>query len=305
MKPFVLGMDFGGTKTALATADEQGEILERQNLSTLSDAEQAISRALEAAQHLIFKTQDRYHATLHTVGVATMGITQNEGVFLAPNVTGWNNLQLPKVFKTTFGDTPVLIANDVKSAALAETKWGALEGIDPGIFVNLGTGIAVAIVAQGLIVQGAHGASGEIAYNPLSENDRSGVRDGFAPLENKVGGGPIQHQALRELGLDLSAGEIFRRARHNPAIRLWVDSIVRTLSFQLSHLVIALDPQRVVVGGGLVNARDMILPPLIQYFEEFVPFPPQVVPAHFQGDASLMGALAMAMDASQKFIKKF
>ncbi|WP_278281306.1 ROK family protein [Sulfobacillus thermosulfidooxidans] len=292
-------MDFGGTKMALATADDHGMILHRADIPTLSDAHDAISRALEVAHELINRTETQYQSRLRRVGVATMGITQDSGVLLAPNVAGWRELRLPQLLHTAFNGIPVLIANDVKSAALAELKWGALQGMDPALFVNLGTGIAVALIASGRIIQGAHGASGEIAYNPLTEHDCRGVRDDVAPLEERVGGGAIQRRARDELGWDLDAGELLRQAPRDPVIRMWLDPILRTLSFQLTHLVIALDPARVVIGGGLAKVHEVIFPYLRQSFDSFVPFPPEIVIAHFERDAGLMGAIALALDGSQ------
>ncbi|WP_053957981.1 ROK family protein [Sulfobacillus thermosulfidooxidans] len=298
-RSFVLGMDFGGTKMALATADDTGTILHRADIPTLPDAQEAVSRALEVAHQLIDCTRTQYQSQLRRVGVATMGITRDSGVLLAPNVAGWRELRLPQLLHAAFPGIPVLIANDVKSAALAEFKWGALQGMDPGLYVNLGTGIAVALIASGRIIQGAHGASGEIAYNPLTEHDVYGVRDDVAPLEERVGGRAIQRRAHDELGWGLGAGDLLRRAQRDPSVRIWLEPILRTLSFQLTHLVIALDPARVVIGGGLATVHEVIFPYLRQSLNSFVPFPPELVTAHFARDAGLMGAIALALDGAQ------
>ena len=63
------------------------------------------------------------------------------------------------------------VATDVKAAATAEARWGALAGYDPAIYLNLGTGLGAAIVVDGRVVKGAHGASGEIGYNLVDAGD--------------------------------------------------------------------------------------------------------------------------------------
>ncbi|PSR22982.1 MAG: ROK family protein [Sulfobacillus benefaciens] len=299
---FVLGMDFGGTKTAIATADARGEIILHDNVPTLPDAEQAVSRALEVAQELVSRSRRKHGGEFRYVGVATMGITQETKVLFAPNVNGWEQLQLPRILRMTFGGIPIVIANDVKSAAVAELKWGALRNADPGLFVNLGTGIAAALCVGGRVIQGAQRASGEIAYNPLTEYDVQGVRSGVAPFEEIVGGGWIKHHAREQLGLEMGAGDILRQSKHNPTIRAWIQPILRTLAFQLTSLVIALNPARVVIGGGLSQVHEVIFPSLLRSFEEFVPFPPELTVAHFQHEAGLMGAIALALGEVEGYL---
>lgn len=299
---FVLGMDFGGTKMALATANQKGVILEREDVPTLPDAYKAVTRALAVGHDLVERTKEIHGGALARVGVATMGITQDNEVLFAPNVAGWGALSLPRILRESFRDVPVAIANDVKSAAVAELKWGALKGVDPGLFINLGTGIAAALCIGGRVIQGAHGASGEIAYNPLGEADQRGVNSGVAPLEQRVGGGWIKRHACRERDVEMSAGDIFRQAQTDPVMHDWVEPILHTLSFQLTHLVIALDPARIVIGGGLSQMSDFIFPYLLQRFHEFVPFPPELVVSHFNRDAGLLGAVGLAWDKQGGFI---
>ena len=298
MTDCVLGIDFGGTKIALATADAQGKILVRDNLPTPHHADEAVKVALHAAREIIRRTEDETGCTPSRIGVATMGITREDRVDLAPNVPGWETLRLPDRLRQALAPAKVAIANDVKCAALAEVTWGALCGLDPGLFINLGTGIAAALVVGGRVVTGAHQASGEIAYNPLTPDDIQGVRDHVAPLELRVGGGPLKHRAEQELGWQLSAGDLFRRWHTDPEIRRWLEPDLKQLAYQLTHLVIALDPARVVVGGGLVAVRDVIFPYLNRYFERFVPYPPELVPAFYERDAGLMGAIALALSDS-------
>src|SRR5947209_23764 len=164
---FVLGIDLGGTKIALATADVDGMILHQQTIETLAPqgAEQAIERMIAVGHQLIEQTRVQREGSLVGVGIATMGITLEDQVLIAPNVPGWKRLALPSLMRQAFSLDAVRIENDVKAAASAELRWGALAGIDTGLYLNLGTGIAATLVINGRIMRGAHGAAGEIAYN--------------------------------------------------------------------------------------------------------------------------------------------
>ena len=78
------------------------------------------------------------------------------------------------------------MATDVKAAALAEARWGALAGADPGVYLNLGTGLAAAIVIGGVVLSGANGAAGEIGYNLRQLADVGDA--GYLTLEEAVSG---------------------------------------------------------------------------------------------------------------------
>ena len=83
------------------------------------------------------------------MGVSTFGIPSEDGVALAPAIDGWEDIAMGRELREAFAGTPVTMATDVKAAALAEARWGALAGVDPGVYLNLGTGLAAAIVTGG------------------------------------------------------------------------------------------------------------------------------------------------------------
>jgi glucokinase len=297
---FVLGIDLGGTKIALATADANGKLLSQQTIATLASqgAEQAIARTIASGRDLVEQTQKQWHGRLACVGVATMGITLDDGVLMAPNVPGWDQLTLPSRLRQAFALDMILIENDVKAAALAELRWGALAGIDTGIYLNLGTGIAATLVANGHILRGKHGAAGEIAYNLRHLHDEQGFSAGKAPLEEFVGGGAIRERVRLQFGVEATVEKIFHKATVAPLdaeARAFVEATLTEIAFHLTNMTIVLDPERVVIGGGLMRSKALILPRLEAHIRRFVPFPPQVESAHFSHDAGIMGAIALAI----------
>jgi len=288
---FFLAIDFGGTKIALCTASPEGQAIHSARLDTCAEAgaDQALERTLARAEELVDATPGR----LAVVAAVGPGIVRADDVLLAPNVPGWDRLALPARLREAFDPEAVAVGNDVKAAALAESRWGSLQGTDPALLLNLGTGVAIAIVAGGAVLEGAHGAAGEIGYTQL-EQDRAGAADGRAPLEELVGGRAIGERAGLLLGRRLSAEDAF--GDDDPRVRALVEDALSELGRQLANVAIVVDPQRIAVAGGLMRSAATVLPVLADRLARVVPFPPELVPARFTEDGALRGAVALAMD---------
>lgn len=304
----VLALDFGGSKTALAVADpDTGDRLGTHTLRvrTEDSAQDSFDRAISAARDLLARVaQGR---TLTAVGACTFGIPRTDRIELAPTISGWERLAFGDELRRAFPLAALRIVTDVKAAARAEATHGALAGHDPAIYLNLGTGVAVAIVVGGTVLNGRHGASGEIGYNIRSVEDVAGlnapstVGDAAAdsvPLEASIGGKALATTAAAALdGADVPT--LFARAASDPRAGAIVDSFCRELGFHLANLAIAVDPSRIAVGGGLVRAWEQIAPPLRAVLEQAVPFPPELVRAADPFEAPLIGALDLAFTAHQ------
>ena len=285
----ILGIDFGGTKVALGLSDRTGALLATRRLDTDAEAgaEQVVARALSAAAELVSGSR------LAAIGVVSPGIVLPDRILLAPNVPGWEKLHLAELVSAAFPAVPVAVGTDAKAAALAEWTWGTLAGADPAVFLSLGTGIAAAVLVGGRLLTGANGAAGEIGYNLRTPQDADGFASGAAPLEEAVGGRWLGTRATALLGRPVTAGELFALARENTEAKELVASALDELSMHVANLAIAFDPARIAVGGGLVRSADVLLPALRERLAAAVPFPPELVPARFDQDASLLGALAL------------
>ncbi len=292
---FVVAVDFGGTKIAVATANMTGSILKQARLDTNAShgAQQILERTTVTARALIERTVAEVGGKCVAAGVTTPGIVHDNGVLLSPNIPGWDQVSLRETMRADLHVPTVVAANDVKAAAMAEVLWGALQGADPAVYLSLGTGIAAAIVIGGRVVTGAHGASGEIGYNLRSVLDHSGAAHGRAPLEEAIGGRFIGELGSLLLGEPLSAAGVF--AHSDMRARFLVDETLAELATHVANLAILIDPARIAVGGGLMSSGDVILQALTFRLGYAVPFPPEIVPARFLNDASLYGAIALAL----------
>jgi glucokinase len=298
--PVVLGLDFGGTKIAIAACDLTGERLGATTVEMRAEqgARAGLDRGVRAAHALLHAVApDR---DLVAVGAATIGVPGETGVALAPAVPGWSDLALDAELRQAFGGAEIRVATDVKAAAQVEAERGALVGCDPAIYLNLGTGLAVAIVIGGVVLAGRHGASGEIGYNLRRVDDvRLRTADRMI-LEDAVSGGAFMRAALGMSPRAGSAEGVFALADQGGPIRDLLRTFLDELSFHLVNLAIAIDPARIAVGGGMVRSWSRIEGRLRSALRSAVPFPPELVKGAFPFDAPLLGALALGTTAARE-----
>ncbi len=294
MSQVVLGIDFGGTKTAVAVCDPIGRRLSDAVVASLAErgARAGFDYGVQTARDLLASAAAQ--ASLAAVGVSTFGVPFEDRVDLAPAIDGWADLAIGRELRAAFPGVPIRVANDVKAAAQAEARWGALAGADPAIYLNLGTGLAVAVVTAGQVLTGAHGAAGEIGYSLRSRADvgsQNAVR-----LEDMVSGIALRRRA-DELGPPRTAADIFAAAHQDPTLNALVSDFVEELAFHVANLAIAVDPARIAAGGGITRSWSRIQPRLAEVLARAVPYPPELVLGRFPHDAPLLGAVALAVDA--------
>jgi glucokinase len=293
----VIGIDFGGTKIEAALAARDGAVLRRERLEMLADRgpAQALERTAEAVGRLEQVAHAEYGLEVRGYGAVAPGVIQPDRILLTPNLPGWQDLALARELARVLGlERAPAVMNDVHAGALAELRHGALRGADPGLYISLGTGIAAAVTVAGRVLSGAHQAAGEIGYadpGPVTGRDRV---SGPAVLEELVGGKGLGERAGELLGTELTAAQLF--ARTDAASLALVHSSLETLARTIAGFCTVLDPEAVVLGGGMMASAAVILPALRARLEQSVPFPPQVRAARFTENASLHGALSLALD---------
>jgi len=300
--PFVLGLDFGGTKIAMAVCEPSGERIARYaiNSNGADGARISFDRGIVAARELMAESAPG--RDLIAVGASTFGIPFDDHVELGPAIPGWEELEFGRELREAFPGARVTMTTDVKAAAAAEARWGSLAGCDPAVYLNLGTGLAVAIVVAGRVVAGAHGASGEVGYNLRAIADVGAALDQRTMLEETVSGLALGRRATRERGRATTAEEVFMAGPADPVAARLVQEFSDELAYHLVNLAILVDPQRIAVGGGMVRSFERIKPALERALRAGVPYPPELVLAEFPYDAPLMGALALAVEAAQELL---
>ena len=293
----VIGVDVGGTKIEVALADVQGFVLARERLETRAELgpDQAIGRTAEAVRRLEKAACEEHGAEVGAWAAVCPGVIQGDHIQLTPNLPGWERLAISHRLAEEFGVPEVRVANDVRAGALAEVRFGALRGVDTGIYVSLGTGLGAALTVGGRVLNGAHQAAGEIAYMNPGTAPIDAVAAGHAPLEELVGGRALAQRASTVLGTEVTSEQLFRRT-DEPA-RLLVRRTLEVLARALANLAVFVDPDRIGLGGGMMSAAATILPTLTELIASATPFPPELRAARFLSDASLHGAIALAVES--------
>lgn len=294
----VLGVDFGGSKIALAVSDTAGHRLAEAIVATSAHDGGRINleRGITAARTLLDSIG---LPRLVAVGACTFGIPGETGVELAPAIPGWAALSLRVELEEAFPGAQVRLATDVKAAAHAEAVGGALVGCDPGIYLNLGTGLAVAVVVNGSVIGGRNGASGEIGYSLRHLSDVGRPAAERVILEEAVSGMALRRLASASSARQLGAAEVFAGAADDPALARLAADFLDELAYHLVNLAIAIDPARIVVGGGMAAAWDQMHGGLRRALDAAVPFPPELTLARFPFDAPLRGAIALGLAAAR------
>jgi len=173
-----------------------------------------------------------------------------------------------------------------------------------GVYMNLGTGIAAGIVVGGEILEGAHGAAGEIGYllagpevlrRRQEEPEMLSGEDIPAPLEELIGGRAVPERARRELGSALTMEQLAERSSHDAKAAALLEDILSELAVWTANVAIVVDPQRVVIGGGFIRSPSDLCSRVRKVFAQTMVFPPEVEPAHFHADSALVGAGALAL----------
>lgn len=304
----VLGLDFGGSKIAVAVADPTGRRLASTVVQTSpSDgAQYNFTRGVVAARQLLAGVeladpQRPNHSTdapeVIAVGACTFGIPGPYGVKLAPAIPGWAELALADELQAAFPGAAIRLATDVKAAAYAEATDGALVGCNPGMYLNLGTGLALAVVVDGKVVSGRDGAAGEIGYYLRTPADVGLPESKRTILEDAVSGMALRRLASSSSGRPTGAAELFATASHDPAAAALIFDFASELAYHVVNLAIAINPARIVVGGGMTGAWEQVRPRLRHALDVAVPFPPELTLARFPFDAPLRGALALGLAA--------
>jgi predicted NBD/HSP70 family sugar kinase len=306
MAGWVVGVDVGRKWVQAAIADIAGNVLVRRDEhAKVRSAHTLIGQVGAIARRLATEAGVKWSQVTHT----TLG---SPGVFdpahgyvaMAPNLPGWGRTGLVQAVREELG-TDVTFENDVNLAALAERAHGLGRNVQNFVFLSIGTGIGMALVIDGQLYRGAHGAAGEVAYMPIGRadpRDPSNRRRG-AFEEAAAAAGIIR--AARRLGMrpPVTPERIFVAARRGnaPAVRV-VQAEAALLSLAIATVTPVLDPELVILGGGIGRNGDLLVEPIERELRQLLPFRPRVAVSALGADAVLRGAVATALDIARDHV---
>lgn len=260
MHSLVLGIDVGGTNIKAGLVDASGRVFARTNLSTKSfiqSKEKLIAAVVTCVKDMLAVNQ-LARKDIAGVGVGLPGLidTQKGIVNFLVNIPGWRNVPLKKILQEKLA-LPVFIDNDANVIALGEWKFGAGRGIKNLISITLGTGVGGGLIINNELFRGAGFAAGEIGHIPLNENGPKCNCGGYGCLETYIGNRYLLSKARKVFRSDsISLEEITRLADrgNRQAVAFWRE-VAAHLGNGLVGAVNLLNPQRIIIGGGIANAH--------------------------------------------------
>lgn len=312
MHALYLGIDIGGTKMAVGLATPTGELVAEGRVPTpVHDPERAVSDLVELCTNVIRGRR------VTAVGVGCAGpLDPARGIIQSPpNLPGW--VDTPLVARLTQAlKVPVYLDNDANAAALGEHRFGAGRGAANMVYITISTGIGSGIIFDGRLCSGENSNAGEIGHASVAYDGIPCKCGSRGCLEAYASGTAITaaaRAAVMESGgssalLDL-AGSVDRitgetvvtavRQGDPLAVRIWAERMT-ILGVGIANVINSFNPERIVLGGGLTNAGDLLfnpvrrvaltraLPPLAQVVE--------IVPGQLGGRVGVLGAVAVALE---------
>lgn len=305
-----IGIDVGGTNVKIALVDNKGKIIYSNSIPTRAEMgyEYTINNMKEAITELIKETKSD-PKNIESIGFGFPGqIDYQKGIVrLAPNIPGWVDVPIAEIMEKEFG-IPTRVDNDVRCAALGELNYGAGQGCENLICITVGTGIGSGLVINGKLVRGASNAAGEIGHIKLDMNggplcgcgDR-GCLEAFASgpsivamAEEYIKGG--KSTKYRELANpDITPYIVSEAAKQGDPVAKRIFTIVgEYIGIGLASVVNLLNPEKIIIGGGVAAAGDLLLTPikesLIKRAMPIAGSAVEIVPAQLGNSAGVIGA---------------
>ncbi|MFC7336978.1 ROK family protein [Haloferula chungangensis] len=307
--PLAIGVDIGGTSIKIGVVYRSNVIEQTEPIPTqdFDGPEPLIDVVVQHVEELRSR-----HRGIAGVGVGVPGFVNFEQgiVHNLTNVEGWENYRLKAVLSEKF-ELPVVVDNDANCMTYAEWKRGSGRGLDHLVAITLGTGVGGGVVANGALLRGARFAAGEVGQMSIDWKGREGRYNNYGALEEYIGNNEIAAiavQAYKDAGQektleDCTPAKLSVAAHRNDevAIELW-DLIGAKLGSAVMNCCWLLNPQAVIIGGGVAKAGDLLFSPLTAhlYSQLSGPFKEHlmVLPARFGNEAGMIGAAAQSLEAA-------
>ena len=305
--PLAIGIDFGGTsvKTGVVRGNEIIDLAPPIATQDFSGPDEIIAAIVRTVGDLRAR-----HEGVRAVGIGVPGFVDFERgvVFDLTNVRGWVNIPLRDKLSQALG-LPVSADNDANCMAYAEWKLGAGKGYSHLVCAALGTGVGGGIIANGQMVRGARFGAGEIGQTSIDFRGRAGHYGNLGALEDYIGNREIARDAqaaYEAAGItkdieDCSPHALAEAARNGDRVaRAQWEGIGRMLATAMMNACWLLNPEALVIGGGVARAGDLLFTPFREHLLRQLSGPFKdglaILPAAFGHEAGTVGAAALALD---------
>ena len=300
-RDLVIGVDVGGTTVKAALFDSDGLEYVRSDRPTPRHLgpDAVITTTIDTIVEL--RAQIPEAARVRAVGLVVPGLVDAEqGIAVYAANIGWRQLPLRQIVAEAVG-LPVILDHDVRAAGLAELELGAGRRLQEVLFVALGTGVAAAVITGGQVSAGATGRAGELGHLPVFPEGEWCACGQRGCTETYASATALSRRYAAASGIaDVPAKDVMSRAAAGDPVaeRVFRDAIT-ALGRALVNYVLLMDPELILIGGGMAASGAALLHPLTREVQAGLAWRP--VPAisngRFAGDAGRRGAGLLAWRA--------
>ncbi len=291
MNKYIIGLDVGGTKIAAGAVDSHGKVVKRITLPTEARRGKKI-----ILKNILAAASKVWLPGVKAIGVAMAGqCDTRRGIFLSgPNFPkNFKNINLAKILEKNF-HVPVSLDNDARAFTLAESVYGAGRGFNNVLGITFGTGIGGGIMIDGKILRGKDNTAGEIGHMTIETSSNYRCSCGkFGHFEALASGTALQNFYKKLSGKSLTGPEIIKILAKDKNAKRAVALVSKYLGLGLANLVQILNPDIIVLGGGL-SQIPTLWPPALQEFKKRVIYKSlqktKIVKAKLENDAGIIGA---------------
>lgn len=316
MKEYAFGIDLGGTTAKIGLFTTTGDLLEKWEVPTdTSDQGVRILPNLAAAVQDKMVQRSLRPDQIEGVGLGVPGPVQDSSVvaIVCANLGGWGDCDAGAQLSQLLGGLRVQVGNDANVAALGEIWMGAAKGCRSAVMVTLGTGVGGGVVADGKLIEGAHGAGGEIGHITVNPQEPAqcgcGKHGCLEQYSSATGVVRCMNKLLEQnpdvpctlRGRDFAAKDVFDAARSGDKLaQQEVEDMTLTLALALGNIAAITDPEMFLVGGGVARAGDVLLEPLSRHYQANAFLSCRNTPirlANLGNDAGIYGAVRLIVGA--------
>ncbi|WP_231505572.1 ROK family transcriptional regulator [Bacillus sp. EB01] len=318
---YIIGADIGGTKVKTVICDLGGKILASSSFKTQSFLEKGLLKQIGKEVDVLIQKSGIDSAKILGMGAGVPGITETErGVVVEAPSLNWVRYPFITEAKEIF-PFPVYVDNDVNVAALGEQWLGNARSKGNVLFIAVGTGIGSGIIIHNKLYRGGSSAAGEIGYMVTDKNE---MKSDFKPvfhrygyLESVAGGKAIGTKLTKEilkqpghpLFEEAKAGELpgemaFKLAKTgDQTARTVLDDVVEHLAYGIINAASLLNPEVIILGGGVFKSAEMLMPDLRKIVNQYLPSQVELKVSKLGDNAGALGAVSLFMREYESIIK--
>ncbi|MDE6649898.1 MAG: ROK family protein [Muribaculaceae bacterium] len=320
-KPYVLGVDIGGTNTVFGIVDARGQVIASDSIKTKKHAEfEDYVKELHSSVERLLRLNDA-EDKIQGIGIGAPNANYYTGEIVNPPNLPWGPvIPLAEKVSEAFGGIPVAVTNDANAAALGEMTYGAARGMKDFIMITLGTGVGSGIVINGQMVYGHDGNAGELGHLVMKRNNgrmcgcgRTGCLEaycsatGVARTAREFLEIRQEPSILRNIDIeDITSKDVYDAAMAGDKIAKDIFEYTgKILGEAFADMVAFSSPQAIILFGGLAKSGELLLKPLKEAFEKNV-MPifrgkTQILISELkESDAAVLGASALGWEAKRR-----